>query len=185
MYYQRSDIHLWKNGILLSHFAGLTTLLKADSATICIANTKNGTKGVIVHHEVFGGPICPVAALARRLANLQYVTNMCTLNTVYHASGCIITVSDRNIGIAVWGGATYNGLMTKGYNLTRILHSSHRLRTEGAMAMKLSGSLDSTIMRVGQLTPLTYLTCIHMQIGALTSGLAWCMSLAFTFQNVG
>jgi hypothetical protein len=61
---QRSDIRLRKNGILLLHSAILTTLLKADSATICIANTKNGTKGAVVHHEAFGGPICPVATLA-------------------------------------------------------------------------------------------------------------------------
>jgi hypothetical protein len=108
---------------------------------------------------------------------------MCTLDTVYHASGRITTVSDRNIGIAVWWGATYDGLTTKGYTLTRI--SSHSLRAGGAMAMKLSGASDSTIMWVGQWTSLMYLTYIHMRIGALTSGLAWCMSSAFTFQNAG
>ncbi len=32
---------------------------------------------------------------------------------------------------------------------------------------------------------LTYLTYIHSQIGTLTAGLAWRMSKAFTFQNVG
>jgi hypothetical protein len=73
--------------------------------------------------------------------------------------------------------------MTKGYNLNRI--SSHSLRAGGAMAMKLSGASDSTIMRVGRWTSLMYLTYINMQIGALTAGLAWRMSTAFTFQNVG
>ncbi len=180
---QRSDIHLWKNGILLSHSARLTTLLTVDSATIYIANTKNGTKGAVVRHEAFGGPIYPVAALARQVANLQSSTNMCTLDTVCHASGHITTVTDHDIGIAVRWGATYDGLMTKGYTLTRI--SSHSLRAGGAMAMKLSGALDSTIMRVGQWMSLMYLTYIHMQIGALISGLAWRMSTAFTFQNVG
>ncbi len=53
------------------------------------------------------------------------------------------------------------------------------------MALKLSGASDSTIMQVGRWTSLTYLTYIHMQIGALTAGLAWQMSKAFTFQNVG
>jgi hypothetical protein len=53
------------------------------------------------------------------------------------------------------------------------------------MALKLSGALDSTIMHVGHWTSLTYLTYIHMQIGALTAGIAWNMSTAFTFQNVG
>ncbi len=53
------------------------------------------------------------------------------------------------------------------------------------MAMKLSGATDSTIMRIGQWTLLTYLTYIHTQIGALLAGLAWKMSRCFTFQNVG
>ena len=53
------------------------------------------------------------------------------------------------------------------------------------MALKLAGASDSTIMRVGRWTSLTYLTYIHTQIGALTAGLAWKMSSAFTFQNVG
>jgi hypothetical protein len=108
---------------------------------------------------------------------------MCTLDTVYHTSGCISTVTDHGIGIAVRWGATYDGLMTKGYNLSRI--SFHSLRAGGAMAMKLSGALDSTIMWVGQCTSLMYLTYIQMLIRALTAGLAWRMSMAFTFQNVG
>ena len=53
------------------------------------------------------------------------------------------------------------------------------------MALKLSGALDSPIMQVGHRTLLMYLTYIHTQIGALTAGLAWKMSAAFTFQNVG
>jgi hypothetical protein len=53
------------------------------------------------------------------------------------------------------------------------------------MALKLCGASDSKIMWVGRWTSLTYLTDIHTQIGALTAGLAWKMSTAFTFQNVG
>jgi hypothetical protein len=33
---------------------------------------------------------------------LQSGTDMCTLDTVYHVSGHIPTVTDRNIGIVVW-----------------------------------------------------------------------------------
>ncbi len=53
------------------------------------------------------------------------------------------------------------------------------------MAMKLNGATNSTIMRIGQWTLLTYLTYIHTQIGALSAGVAWKMSQCFTFQNVG
>jgi len=51
--------------------------------------------------------------------------------------------------------------------------------------MKLSGASDSTIMWIGRWLSLTYLTYIHSQIGALMAGVAWKMSTAFTFQNVG
>ncbi len=53
------------------------------------------------------------------------------------------------------------------------------------MAMKLNGATNSTIMHIGQWTLLTYLTYIHTQIGALSTGVAWKMSQCFTFQNVG
>ncbi len=85
--------------------------------------------------------------------------------------------------MAVRWGATFDGLLDKGYTLDRV--SSHSLRAGGAMAMKLSGATDSTIMRIGQWTSLTYLTYIHSQIGALSAGVAWKMSEEFTFQNVG
>ncbi len=104
-------------------------------------------------------------------------------DTVYHKSGRTSKVSDRDIGIAVRWGATYDGLLLKGYTLNQI--SSHSLQAGGAMALKLSEASDSTIMRVGRWTSLTYLTYIHTQIGALTAGAAWKMSTVFTFQNVG
>ena len=180
---RRCDVRLWRKGQVLSQSAGLEVLLQADSATICIANTKNGTKGAVVHHEAFGGIICPVAALARRIANVQAGPAQGPLNRVYHLSGKVTRVSDRDIGIAVRWGATSDSLLTRGYTINRI--SSHSLRAGGAMAMKLRGASDSTIMRVGRWTSLTYLTYIHSQIGALTAGVAWRMSTAFTFQNVG
>ncbi len=177
------DVRLWRKGVVLPHTSSLTTLLLADSATICIANTKNGTKGAIIHHDAFNGQICPVAALARRIANVQRGPRTGTIDMVYHTSGRTSRVSDRDIGTAVRWGATYDGLLLRGYTLNRI--SSHSLRAGGAMALKLSGASDSTIMRVGRWTSLTYLTYIHTQIGALTSGVALKMSAAFTFQNVG
>ncbi len=180
---QKCDIRLWRKGVLLHHSAGFNTLLGTDSATICIANTKNGTKGAVVHHKAFGGPLCPVAALTRRVENIGPGLDKWAINKVYHANGRTTTVTDRDIGTMVCWGATCNGLLAKGYTLNRI--SSHSLRASGAMAMKLSGASDSTIMRVGRWTSLIYLTYIHTQIGTLTAGVAWRMSTAFTFQNVG
>ncbi len=64
------NIRLWYQGKIIQHLAGLQALLQADSATISIAHTKNGTKGAVVHHDAIGGPICPVAALACHVANI-------------------------------------------------------------------------------------------------------------------
>jgi hypothetical protein len=171
-------------GHIIPHSAGLRALMRTDSATICIAHTKNGTKGAVVHHEAIGGPICPVAALARWVANIQQAKlKNCQINSVYSKSGQCSQVSDRDIGIAVRWGATCDCLLTRGYTLNHIL--SHSLRAGGAMAMKLSGASDSTIMRVGQWSSLTYLTYIHSQIGALTAGLSRLMAMQVRFQNVG
>ena len=158
-------------------------LSQADSATICIKHTKNGMKGAVVHQSHGRGSICPVAALAQRVANIQAGPARGNINLVYHTGGRISRVSDCNIGIAVRWGATLDNLISKGYTLNRV--SSHSLRARGAMAMKLSGASDSTIMRVGRWSSSMYLTHIHSQIGALMAGVAWKMSTAFTFQNVG
>jgi hypothetical protein len=178
------DIRLWMHeGHLISHSAGLDVLLQVKSATVCIAHTKNGKKGAVVHHNCGHGPICPVAALARRVANIQAGPARGNINIVYHAGGHVSWVTDRDIGIAVRWGATSDQLTSRGYTLHRV--SSHSLRAGGAMAMKLSSASDSTIMRDGRWSSLTYLTYIHLQIGALMVGVAWKMSAAFRFQNVG
>jgi hypothetical protein len=178
------DIWMWREGVLIPHSAGLPMLLTADSATVCIANTKNGMKGAVVHHDA-GGPICPVAALAQRLANIQQAKSLrCRINSVFPPAGRRLTlVSDRDIGMAIQWGATFDCLLMHGYTLDRI--SSHSLQSGGAMAMKLGGASDSTIMQVGQWLSLAYLTYIHSQIGALTAGLSKLMAKQWTFQNMG
>jgi hypothetical protein len=136
-----------------------------------------------VHHDAIGGSICPVAALAWRIANLRGMKLTCGLSTVCHPGARATRVLDRCISVAVRWGATSDGLLEKGYTLDRV--SPHSLRAGGAMAMKLSRASDSTIMRIDWWTSLTYLTYIHSQIGALSAGVAWKISRHFTFQNVG
>jgi len=72
------------------------------------------------------------------------------LNQVYHLWGKVTQVSDHDIGIAVRWGATSDSLLAHGYTININSISSHSLRAGGAMAMKLSGTSDSTIMRVGR-----------------------------------
>ena len=179
---RKGDVRLWRSGRVINLDSSLDALLLADSATVSIANTKNGTKGAFVHHAAIGGPICPVAALARRIYNLRGIPPSTPLSYVQLRPRAPSTISDRDITIAVRWGATADCLLSRGYTLDRV--SSHSLRAGGAMAMKLSGASDSTIMRIGRWTSLTYLTYIHSQIGALSHGVAWKMSQCFHFQNV-
>jgi hypothetical protein len=82
------DIRLWYRGKIIPHSVGLRALMQADSTTVCTAHTKNGTKGTVVHHEAIGGPICPVAAMARRVTNIQQAKLVtCQLNGLYNESG--------------------------------------------------------------------------------------------------
>ncbi len=151
--------------IIIHPESSLDALLLTNSASISIAHTKNGTKGAFVLHFAIGGTICPVAALSRRIDNLRGHDLGTPLSTVIINPKTKATVSDRDITIAVRWGATADCLLARGYTLDRV--SSHSLRAGGAMAMKLSGASDSTIMRIGRWTSHTYLTYIHSQIGAL------------------
>jgi hypothetical protein len=78
--------------------------------------------------------------------------------------------------------ADATGLYSQGYTPRRI--GSHSLRASGAMALKLNGSDEATIMKVGRWSSKTFLTYIHEQIGALSAGLSLRMSTRISFQNV-
>ena len=180
---RRCDIRLWHKNKLLPHTSPLATLLKADSATICLAKTKNGVKGAVVHQEAIGGAACPVAALARRIHNINHSSQACPISVVFHHNKQPTRISDRDITVAVRWGAANDNLLDRGYTIDRV--SSHSLRAGGAMALKLAGFPTDTIMRMGRWTSNTYMTYIHSQIGALAKGLAWRMSKHHTFHNVG
>jgi hypothetical protein len=61
-------------------------------------------------------------------------------------------------------------LVTQGCTLKQI--GSHSLHASGVMALKLQGINNSLILKISRWTRLTFLTCIHAQIGALNTGLA-------------
>jgi hypothetical protein len=81
---RKYDGQLWHRGVLLDHDSGLNVLLQADSATISITHTKNGTKGAVIHHDAINGEICLVAALTRHVANLHSMSPTTPLSTVCH-----------------------------------------------------------------------------------------------------
>ena len=60
----------------------------------------------------------------------------------------------------------------------------HSLRAGGAMAMKLHGFNDTTIMKTGRWTSLTFLQYIHNQIAHLSKDLSKKMGMHIKFTNI-
>jgi hypothetical protein len=94
-----------------------------------------------------------------------------------------VHVQPRDITNLVKFAARGVNLEAQGYNMSRI--GTHSLRASGAMVLKLQGVSDSTIMKIGRWTGLTFLTYIYAQIGALNAGLSQRMAAKIHFVNVG
>ena len=64
------------------------------------------------------------------------------------------------------------------------LVGTHSLRAGGAMALKLHGYDNTTIMKMGRCTSLTFLQHIHNQISHLSKENFKTMSIPLLFANV-
>ena len=64
------------------------------------------------------------------------------------------------------------------------LLGSHSLRAGGAMSLKLHGFDDTTIMKMGRWTSLTFLQYIHNQIAHLSKDVSRKMSQPLPFLNI-
>ena len=60
----------------------------------------------------------------------------------------------------------------------------HSLRVGGATALKLAGTEDTTIMKMGHWSGLTFLQYIHNQIAHLSAGLSAKMSKSISFISI-
>jgi hypothetical protein len=91
-----------------------------------------------------------------------------------------ITPADmiRHIRAAV----TTSGLVQRG--ISPEIVGVHSLCAGGAMALKLTGSSDTTIMKMGRWTSLTFLNYIHEQIAHLSADLSQQMSTQLNFTNI-
>jgi hypothetical protein len=176
------DVRFWRAGQLLPTTATLHELLQADGATLTIDNQKSGKRGQTIHHSAIGGAVefCPVQALARRVHAIRLRAMPESTPLSYLAPGQ--HVADSDIVSAIRGAAASTGLYRQGYSWRRI--GSHSLRASGAMALKLNGADEATIMKAGRWSSKTFLTYIHEQIGALSAGLSLRMSTRISFQNV-
>ena len=158
------DVRFYKNGIIIPNTAPLCLLVQADGVSLCISNQKNGTRGETIHqHALLGRGICPMCALARRVAAIMALTGdedtpIFLLSNGKHATAAMVRTEVR---------ASVAELRLYKQGIKTCDVSSHSLRTGGAMAMKLNGCDLITIMKAGRWTSLTFLTYIHNQIAHL------------------
>jgi hypothetical protein len=179
-------IGFFKNKQILPRSSPLSVLLLADSCTLKITNQKNGRMGQTIHHHATGATNCPIKAIARRvhhiLANQGTTENLLcdvwipnTTDTWYQ-----ITPSDmiQQIRQAVTSTNLHRG------GIDPDLVGVHSLRAGGAMALKLTGAGDTTIMKMGRWTSLTFLQYVHEQIAHLSTDLSQQMSTQLEFTNI-
>ena len=179
------NIGFFKNNKILPRNSKLKELLTADSCTLKITNQKNGRMGQTIHHFATHTSTCPVQAVARRVHHI--------LSNKGSTSNLICDVFDKSTNS--WTQVTARNMMTgvrqavSSLNLQQCgididLVGVHSLRAGGAMALKLQGENDTTIMKMGRWTSLTFLQYIHNQIAHLSKGLATKMSTKLNFQNI-
>ena len=179
------DIGFFKNGHILPRQSALDVLLTADEVTLKITNQKNGTMGQVIHQQATGDPTdCPVQAVARRVHHI--------LSNGGSSHNCICDYFDMKNGwhdvhpaqirAALNHAVIDLDLKSQGIDISLI--SLHSFRAGGAMALKLNGHSDTTIMKFGRWKSLTFLQYIHNQIAHISAGVSKSMSTELKFTNI-
>ena len=143
--------------------------------------------GGTIHQEAINKDCCPIKALAYRVNHIltHGGTDDSLLCSYYltkdKKSKCKqITSADiiRTIRSAT------KVLKLDKQAIDPDLVGAHSLRAGGAMALKLHGYDDTTIMKVGRWTSLTFLQYVHNQIAHLAKDVSKKMSIPLPFLNI-
>ena len=181
-----SDIGFFKDGKKLPRTSNIDKLLQADACTLKITNQKNGRMGQTIHHEANKLLTCPVKACARRVHHI-----------ISHGGStdnyiCDVKISQKS---TKWTQITPQDMLQALRKAVKALElhkggldpdliGVHSLRAGGAMALKLHGANDTTIMKAGRWTSLTFLEYIHNQIAHLSKDLSKQMGTHINFINI-
>ena len=177
------NVGFFKDGKQVSRKSPLSVLLTCDSATLKITNQKNGRMGSTVHHQATGKAHCPIKALAHRVHHILTHGGESNrfLCDYYHDNEWHSVTSTRVINMVRLACSNLN-LAKQGIDIDLV--GAHSLRAGGAMALKLHGESDTTIMKMGRWTSLTFLQYIHSQIAHLSKDLSKKMSMPLPFLNI-
>ena len=139
--------------------------------------------GQTITQHTTGSKMCPVNALAHIVYNiLTSGGDKSTLLCAVAKNGDWIPVESCHIKAAVRANAKILKLDLQAINPDLV--GAHSLRTGGGMELKLHGSDDTTIIKMGLWTSLTFLQYIHNQISHLSKDKSQAMSMNLPFVNV-
>ena len=178
-------VGFFKDNKILPRTAPLDILLQADSATLRITNQKNGRMGTCIHHHCSHKSTSPVKALARivhRIFTMGGSDDTLLCAYVDPSTHGWSNVTSQDIIQAVRASVKDLNLHEQGIDPDLV--AAHSLRAGGAMALKLHGYDDTTIMKMGRWTSLTFLMYIHTQIAHLSKDIASDMSEDLPFLNI-
>ena len=180
------DVGLWKDKQHLPKTKDLKSMLEADAATLKISNQKNGRMGQTIHQEATKDPSKSAAtALAQRVQHiLEHGGNEENLICDYydHVQKKWMSVTPKDMITEVRRCVKVLGLDKAGIDPDLV--GVHSLRAGGAMALKLAGESDATIMKMGRWSGLTFTMYIHNQIAHLAHGMSDRMAEDLPFTNI-
>ena len=181
------DVGFHKDTLVLDPLTTSEDLLvQCSSATMRIGNQKNGRMGQTIHQdaikEVDNGP---TQAMARRISQIiadggTADSLLCDYKLTTDGPWLSITASD----IIEMVRDTVKILKLHLNGIDPDLVGAHSLRAGGAVALKLHGISDTTIMKQGRWSGLTFLMYIHNQIAHLSHDLSQKMSTELPFINI-
>ena len=180
------DVTLWHHQQRLPHNLPLHVLLvKCTAASLQLDNSKTGARNEVIHHTAIGTPICPVAALVRRVHHIRtHTTDDNALLGSYYPRPLHgrrhITYDDINKHLK----HTAKAMNLQQYNIPPERISSHSLRAGGALALYLNGTPAMSIRLMGRWSSDTFLRYIHPQFSHFSQGFAQRMSKAIQLHNV-
>ena len=178
------NVGFFKDGKVIPRSSSLTLLKSCDSATLKISNQKNGRMGETIHQEAV--PTItenPIAALAQRIHHiLQHGGNNESLLCDYWDNDQFHSITSQDVINMVQASA--KSLQLDRQAIDPDLIGAHSLQAGGAMALKLHGQSDTTIMKMGRWTSLTFLQYIHNQIAHLSKDVSKKMSIPLPFLNI-
>ena len=139
--------------------------------------------GDTIHQWAIDSPTCPIKAIASRVHHI--LSNKGTTDTLlcdYFQNEEWHSIESSDIIHLIRQSAAILKLDQKGIDPDLI--GAHSLRAGGAMALKLHGFEDTTIMKMGRWKSLTFTQYIHNQIAHLAKDISKKMSMPLEYVNI-